>query len=347
MLLSKNNRLMTIDMIDEVMNMKSYRRSDNIKHDYVIRYTTETPGHIFRSDFEDTSLTLDDIIPNRLRAHSKDDHPIEIISIVIDGYQLPKREVEKWSYMLENCIDECDGGGAPAGGDAGGPGIGDAGGVTVDAGDVSGEMSGITTTEVLGTNKPGQGFFGKDNFYIPSRVKFPLHRWEICNGGSKRKKGKNGKPKKYEYEKGMKVVVDMFEGEEQIDKKKINRKLHSIAKAIKDVDDVEKVVAEYSKNKDKVLDKMPDDKFKETKQLFIDFGDFLIDVVRGEWKASWFAITMVAVGLAYLLMPIDLIPDLTPIPFPGVGYIDDAFVLSLVYKAIKDEFDDWRNSHQV
>ena len=90
---------------------------------------------------------------------------------------------------------------------------------------------------------------------------------------------------------------------------------------------------------------MPDDKFKETKQLFIDFGDFLIDVVRGEWKASWFAITMVAVGLAYLLMPIDLIPDLTPIPFPGVGYIDDAFVLSLVYKAIKDEFDDWRNSH--
>jgi hypothetical protein len=54
---------------------------------------------------------------------------------------------------------------------------------------------------------------GPGNFYIPSKVKVPLHRWEISNGGSQRKKTKKGKNKKYSYEKGMKVVVDMFENE--------------------------------------------------------------------------------------------------------------------------------------
>lgn len=47
---------------------------------------------------------------------------------------------------------------------------------------------------------------------------------------------------------------------------------------------------------------------------------------------------MVAVGLIYLLSPIDLIPD--AIPF--VGVIDDAFVLKLIYDAIKDEIANWK-----
>jgi len=47
---------------------------------------------------------------------------------------------------------------------------------------------------------------------------------------------------------------------------------------------------------------------------------------------------MVAVGLIYLLSPIDLIPDAMPV----VGTIDDAFVLKLIYDAIKDELDRWK-----
>lgn len=99
---------------------------------------------------------------------------------------------------------EDDGGGA-AGGDAGGaaaPSAGDAGG------DVAAEMNGTSVSDVLGTCKPGEGHMGKDNFYIPARAKVPLHRWEAANGGSKRKK-----KGKYPYEKGMKVVVSMFEDE--------------------------------------------------------------------------------------------------------------------------------------
>ena len=107
-------------------------------------------------------------------------------------------------------VSECDGGGA-VGGDAGGATAGAA--PCGDVGDVAGEMAGTTSAEVLGTNEPGKGFFGAGNFYIPARAKHPLRRWECAYGGSKRKKGKNGKPMKTPYEKGMKVVVSMFEDE--------------------------------------------------------------------------------------------------------------------------------------
>ena len=69
-----------------------------------------------------------------------------------------------------------------------------------------------------------------------------------------------------------------------------------------------------------------------------DLGNFLVDICRGEHQASWFTISMLAVGLIYVLSPIDAIPD--AIPF--VGIVDDAFVLNLIYKAIKDEFNDWK-----
>jgi hypothetical protein len=99
-------------------------------------------------------------------------------------------------------IEECDGGDAGSGAISGGDGT-----------SVGGEITGTTTSDVLGTNEPGKGYMGPGNFYIPSKVKVPLHRWEISNGGSQRKKTKKGKNKKYSYEKGMKVVVDMFENE--------------------------------------------------------------------------------------------------------------------------------------
>ena len=66
---------------------------------------------------------------------------------------------------------------------------------------------------------------------------------------------------------------------------------------------------------------------------------FIKDICSGKYKASWFAITMVAVGLIYLLSPVDLIPDAIPV----AGMIDDAFVLKLIYDAIKDEIGNWKS----
>jgi hypothetical protein len=77
-------------------------------------------------------------------------------------------------------------------------------------------MAGTSTADVLGTFDPKKGVMGVGNFMVPSKAKVPLHRWEVCNGGSKRKKDKKGRDKKYAYEKGMKVVVSMFEDDEEM-----------------------------------------------------------------------------------------------------------------------------------
>lgn len=67
------------------------------------------------------------------------------------------------------------------------------------------------------------------------------------------------------------------------------------------------------------------------------------DVSTGRWKAPWFAISMITVGLIYIISPIDLIPDAIPV----VGWLDDAYVLKLVYEAVKDEFEAWRAAKKI
>jgi uncharacterized membrane protein YkvA (DUF1232 family) len=45
--------------------------------------------------------------------------------------------------------------------------------------------------------------------------------------------------------------------------------------------------------------------------------------------------TLIAAGLIYLVLPFDIAPDF----IPGLGYIDDAFVLSTLWKIIESEID--------
>ena len=47
---------------------------------------------------------------------------------------------------------------------------------------------------------------------------------------------------------------------------------------------------------------------------------------------------LVAGALAYTVMPMDVIPDF----IPGMGFVDDAFVISTVMKKIGDEVDRYR-----
>ena len=74
--------------------------------------------------------------------------------------------------------------------------------------------------------------------------------------------------------------------------------------------------------------------------MFNDLYGFIRDICTGKYRASWFAVSVVAVGLVYILSPIDVIPDAIPV----VGVIDDAFVLKFVYDAIKDELNKWKAS---
>ena len=159
-----------------------------------------------------------------------------IISISIDGDPVPGSMVNDYNKQYyydgfdkavsrgrfvghRTSMRECDaGGGAAAGGDAGGAVAGGDAGGSAPAGDASAvdatdsaASSMTTTADVLGKCEPGKGYMGPGNFYIPFRARFPLSRVEAAYGGSRRKK----KKKKQPYEKGMKVVVKMFEDDEE------------------------------------------------------------------------------------------------------------------------------------
>jgi uncharacterized membrane protein YkvA (DUF1232 family) len=47
---------------------------------------------------------------------------------------------------------------------------------------------------------------------------------------------------------------------------------------------------------------------------------------------------LIAGALAYAVMPMDVIPDF----IPGMGFVDDAFVLSTIMKKIGDEIERYR-----
>lgn len=181
--------------------MKSYRRRDY--HNYVIRFYTrqsiEKPNRInvLATSIEDAMKSFNEKVNDLFPGQDV----VKIISIRQDGNLLQRNIVDA---MNASYLDECDGGVS---------GGGDVGGVTGDAGSAE---SGISSGDVLGNhdhNDYAGGFMGPGCFHMPSHVKTPLHRYELCNGGSKRKKTKSGKDKKYAYENGMKVVVDMFEDE--------------------------------------------------------------------------------------------------------------------------------------
>lgn len=57
-------------------------------------------------------------------------------------------------------------------------------------------------------------------------------------------------------------------------------------------------------------------------------------------KTAYFAI---AGALAYVILPIDVIPDF----IPGVGFIDDIFVVGIVMKSISDEIERYKSYTQM
>ena len=254
--------------------------------------------------------------------------------------------------MQASALDECDGGGA-AGGDAGGGGAavgGDAGAAaaSLDSGDTSGEMAGTSTAEVLGTNEPGKGFFGKDNFYIPSRVKVPLYRWEVANGGSKRKKGKNGKPKKTPYEKDMKVVVSMFEDEggASDSSSTLLPCLKVVSSGIKTLDDVIAVKNKLFKDMDNALERVDKAGSVEAREAFSRIGNFIDDIASSsgeQVEEMWPAVQLASGLLVCLLSPTDIIAEL----FPSVGTTDYIKALSAVDNVIKDDIDSWNRKQSA
>ncbi|NCC25994.1 MAG: DUF1232 domain-containing protein [Deltaproteobacteria bacterium] len=81
------------------------------------------------------------------------------------------------------------------------------------------------------------------------------------------------------------------------------------------------------------------------KKWYDDFT-LLLNMIRDrEFKINPGTWAILAGALAYVVMPVDVIPDF----IPGLGWIDDTFVLAMVISTIESELRDykaWRNHSQ-
>ena len=77
-------------------------------------------------------------------------------------------------------------------------------------------------------------------------------------------------------------------------------------------------------------------KFLDNVSLFIQL---LRDYITGKYREVPVGTIAAIVGaLAYLLCPVDLIPDF----IPGIGYVDDAAVLAMCIKFVKYDLDKYK-----
>ena len=68
--------------------------------------------------------------------------------------------------------------------------------------------------------------------------------------------------------------------------------------------------------------------------------DMVSDSVAGKYKGvSKSTLALLAGGLAYLALPIDLVPDFIPV----AGWMDDAAVLGWIFMRCADEFKKYRD----
>ena len=124
--------------------------------------------------------------------------------------------------------------------------------------------------------------------------------------------------------------------------------------------DIDKVISSYQ-SKVNAEDADPekvaqakDDTLKKVENISVLAGlldnirtayDMVSDSVTGKYKGvSKSTLALLAGGLAYLALPIDLVPDFIPV----AGWMDDAGVLGWIFARCADEFKkykDFKNSN--
>ncbi len=100
-----------------------------------------------------------------------------------------------------------------------------------------------------------------------------------------------------------------------------------LAKSLSDKFSVEDVQNFIAKHKDlKFLD--------DVKILF----SMIKDATQKKYQLDTKTYVIIAGALTYLVIPTDLIPDF----IPGIGFVDDAFVITYTLTTIKDELDKYK-----
>ena len=96
-----------------------------------------------------------------------------------------------------------------------------------------------------------------------------------------------------------------------------------------------------AQEKDKTLDKIKN--ASALSGLFDNIRtsyDMVSDSVTGKYQGvAKSTLALLAGGLAYLALPIDLVPDFIPV----AGWVDDAAVLAWIFKRCADEFQKYKD----
>jgi uncharacterized membrane protein YkvA (DUF1232 family) len=78
---------------------------------------------------------------------------------------------------------------------------------------------------------------------------------------------------------------------------------------------------------------------KHTEETWYTNFKLLFDMIRDkEYVVDKKTYLMIAGALAYVVFPLDVIPDF----IPGVGFLDDAFVLGFVIKQLQEEIYNYK-----
>ena len=109
-------------------------------------------------------------------------------------------------------------------------------------------------------------------------------------------------------------------------------------------DQAEKIVKNKEKTKEvldqamKKADKVKGPLSKVWENLTLMFG-IVASWVKGDYKdVPIGSIVAIIAALIYLICPIDVIPDF----IPGVGYIDDVFVIGLVFAQVMTDLEKYK-----
>lgn len=96
------------------------------------------------------------------------------------------------------------------------------------------------------------------------------------------------------------------------------------------------LVMDNSKEINKKISKAPSlKKFTELGKLMVGM---LQDFRKGDYtKVPWFSIAAIGVALLYILNPMDVLPDF----IPGLGYVDDFLILTMVLRFVETDLHDY------
>ena len=80
--------------------------------------------------------------------------------------------------------------------------------------------------------------------------------------------------------------------------------------------------------------------FERFKDLsFIEDMKLLFEMITDKnYPVSAKTYAIIAGALAYVVLPFDVIPDF----LPGVGFIDDAFIITMVVNQLKEEIENYK-----